>query len=343
MPTSRRATPTPRRSTPPTTARCATSCSPSAARCCSSRWPPWPRAGWSPAARCARSAASRPPRARSRSARSTRASRWKGRATSCASWPTPSTRCSAPRGRVREPAALRGQRVARAAHAAGDRAHRARRHPRRSRCRPRRAARDGLVVRDANERMERLIASLLALASTEAGIVQTRPADLAEIVAPALEREEAFGAGGALQLDATLDPRAGARRRGPARAPGREPRSRTRCATTRPSAGWGAHRDRRGEAACDVANAGRASTRRARSRGCWSRSGGWSPRARARPAATASAWPWSGRWPRPTAAASPCSPAREGGLEVTVSLPMACSDAGEPIAAPPGAPPPRNP
>ena len=41
------------------------------------------------------------------------------------------------------------------------------------------------VVRDANERMERLIASLLALASSEAGIVQARAADLAEIVAPA--------------------------------------------------------------------------------------------------------------------------------------------------------------
>ena len=34
------------------------------------------------------------------------------------------------------------------------------------------------VVRDANERMERLIASLLALASSEAGIVQARAADL---------------------------------------------------------------------------------------------------------------------------------------------------------------------
>jgi signal transduction histidine kinase len=54
--------------------------------------------------------------------------------------------------------------------------------------------------------MERLIASLLALASSEGGVVQSRDADLAEIVAPALEREEAFSAGGALQLDATLAP-----------------------------------------------------------------------------------------------------------------------------------------
>jgi signal transduction histidine kinase len=61
-----------------------------------------------------------------------------------------------------------------------------------------------LVVRDANERMERLIASLLALASSEGGIVQARAADLADVVAPALQRE-AF-ADGALQLEATLTP-----------------------------------------------------------------------------------------------------------------------------------------
>jgi signal transduction histidine kinase len=60
------------------------------------------------------------------------------------------------------------------------------------------------VVRDANERMERLIASLLALASSEAGNVQARPADLAEIVAPGLEREPAFAPGGPLRLEATL-------------------------------------------------------------------------------------------------------------------------------------------
>jgi signal transduction histidine kinase len=62
-----------------------------------------------------------------------------------------------------------------------------------------------LVVRDANDRMERLIASLLALASSEAGIVHPRLVDLADAVAPALERDEAFGPGGALQLHATLD------------------------------------------------------------------------------------------------------------------------------------------
>ena len=61
------------------------------------------------------------------------------------------------------------------------------------------------VIRDANERMERLIASLLALASSEAGIVQPRPADLAELVAPALEREPAFE-DSRLQLEALLSP-----------------------------------------------------------------------------------------------------------------------------------------
>ena len=61
------------------------------------------------------------------------------------------------------------------------------------------------VIRDANERMERLIASLLALASSEAGIVQQRPVDLADVVAPALEREPLFD-DGSLQLEATLSP-----------------------------------------------------------------------------------------------------------------------------------------
>ena len=59
------------------------------------------------------------------------------------------------------------------------------------------------VIRDANERMERLISSLLALASSEGGIVQARPADLAEVVAPALQRERLFE-DGSLQLDALL-------------------------------------------------------------------------------------------------------------------------------------------
>jgi signal transduction histidine kinase len=60
------------------------------------------------------------------------------------------------------------------------------------------------VVQDANERMERLIASLLALASSEGGIAQSRPADLAQIVRPALDRE-AFS-DGTLQLEASLAP-----------------------------------------------------------------------------------------------------------------------------------------
>jgi signal transduction histidine kinase len=60
------------------------------------------------------------------------------------------------------------------------------------------------VVRDANERMERLIASLLALASSEGGVVLARSADLAEAVTPALEREAFLD--GALQLEATLAP-----------------------------------------------------------------------------------------------------------------------------------------
>jgi signal transduction histidine kinase len=61
------------------------------------------------------------------------------------------------------------------------------------------------VVQDANERMERLISSLLALASSEGGIVHARQADLAELVAPALEREPAFGPEGALRLESMLE------------------------------------------------------------------------------------------------------------------------------------------
>ncbi|MGZ4277541.1 MAG: sensor histidine kinase [Solirubrobacteraceae bacterium] len=60
------------------------------------------------------------------------------------------------------------------------------------------------VVGDANTRMERLISSLLALASSEAGIAASRSADLARAVRPALDRERAFYVGGPLQLEATL-------------------------------------------------------------------------------------------------------------------------------------------
>ena len=61
------------------------------------------------------------------------------------------------------------------------------------------------VVGDANTRMERLIGSLLALASSEAGIASARSADLARAVRPALDRERAFYVAGRLRLDASLD------------------------------------------------------------------------------------------------------------------------------------------
>ena len=162
------------------------------------------------------------------------------------------------------------------------------------------------VVRDANERMERLIASLLALASSEAGIVQARSADLAEIVAPALDREEAFADGGALQLEAALSP---------APVLG-DPVLLERLAENlienavryNAAIGWVRVRTgiERGEAILHVANPGvridptavedllepfrRLESSRAR-----------------RPAATASASPWSAPWRRRTAAAWPCS------------------------------------
>jgi signal transduction histidine kinase len=80
------------------------------------------------------------------------------------------------------------------------------------------------VVRETNERMERLIASLLALAKGEGGVSDPRPADLAAAVRPALRAhgfhvageppaetgagsgEVPLQPGGALRLDARLDP-----------------------------------------------------------------------------------------------------------------------------------------
>jgi signal transduction histidine kinase len=62
----------------------------------------------------------------------------------------------------------------------------------------------GLVIRDANARMERLIASLLALASSEGAIEHPVAVDLADAIGPALDAEEAIGAGGALHLEAHL-------------------------------------------------------------------------------------------------------------------------------------------
>ena len=113
------------------------------------------------------------------------------------------------------------------------------------------------VVRDANERMERLIASLLALASSEAGIVQARGGR------PGRDR----GAGARPRGRLRRGRRAAARCRARARrrswaircCSSAWPRtsSRTRSATTRPSAGCGVRTGiERGEAVLHVANAG---------------------------------------------------------------------------------------
>ena len=60
------------------------------------------------------------------------------------------------------------------------------------------------VVRDANERMELLIDSLLALATSGAGAIERRPTDLAMITEGALERLRGAPAG--LTVDAVLHP-----------------------------------------------------------------------------------------------------------------------------------------
>ena len=195
-----------------------------------------------------------------------------------------------------------------------------------------------LVVRDANERMERLIASLLALASSEGGHradAQRRP-----------RRDRG----------ARARPRGGVRRRrraaarGRARAPRRSsatpscssawPRtsSRTRSATTPPSAGCG----------CAPGSS-------AARRSCTSPT----PASRIDPTAVeellepfrrleSSRSRSTGGYGLGLAVVRAVAQAhggrvavlarREGGLEVTVSLPMASAAAGEPIASAPAAP-----
>jgi signal transduction histidine kinase len=189
------------------------------------------------------------------------------------------------------------------------------------------------VVRDANERMERLIASLLALASSEGGIVQARGADLAEIVSPALDRQEAF-ADGTLQLEAALSP---------APVLG-DPVLLERLADNlienavryNAAVGWVRVRTgiERGEAVLHVANPGARIDPTAveellepfrRLESSRSRSTGGYGLGLAVVRAVAQAH--GGR--------VAVLARREGGLEVTVSLPMASAGAGEPIASAP--------
>ena len=151
--------------------------------------------------------------------------------------------------------------------------------------------------------------SLLALASSEAGIVQARGADLAEIVAPALDREERLRRRRRAAARAAARARAGRGRSGAARAPGREPHRERGPLQRRRRLGARAHRDRARRGGPARRQPRRAHRPGRRSRSCSSPSAAWSPRARARPAATASAWPSSAPWRRPTAAASRCWPA----------------------------------
>ena len=134
------------------------------------------------AACCARCSGSPRRRGASRRTRSTSASRSRARATSSRSWPTPSTRMLERLSRrLRQPAALRGQRVARAAHAADRHAHRARGDARRpGRHATPSCARWPRAVHDALDRTERLVQSLLTLARSEGAVTRRDPLDLAE-------------------------------------------------------------------------------------------------------------------------------------------------------------------
>jgi signal transduction histidine kinase len=170
-----------------------------------------------------------------------------------------------------------------------------------------------------------------ALASSEGGIVQTRrPTSPRSWPRHWLAREGAFGAGGALQLDATLDsaPVVG------------DPVLLERLAANlienavryNAAVGWVRVRTgiERGEAVLHVVNPGARIDRSAVEELLWSPSAAWSRRARARPVATAWASQSSARSRRPTAAVSRVLGPARGRLEATVSLPMAAAAAGEP-------------
>ena len=108
------------------------------------------------------------------------------------------------RGRLRQPAPIRGRRVARAAHAAVD-------HPGRGRRRrspiPTRAAKElrlALAVNDAVVRAEALIDSLLALARSDSTMHERKAVDLAELTGDVVgERVEAASTAG-VEIDLDL-------------------------------------------------------------------------------------------------------------------------------------------
>ena len=62
------------------------------------------------------------------------------------------------------------------------------------------------VIAETNTRMERLIGSLLTLASSDAGVVRRASADLADAARSAIAAETALADGGPLTLQARLDP-----------------------------------------------------------------------------------------------------------------------------------------
>ena len=115
----------------------------------------------------------------------------------------------APVGRLRQPAALRGQRVARAAHAARPSCA----PSSRSRSPTRDASNAELrtmaeEVHDALDRTERLVQSLLTLARSEGAITRRDPLDLASAARLALEHAARDADAAGLAVTADLAPRA---------------------------------------------------------------------------------------------------------------------------------------
>ena len=183
------------------------------------------------------------------------------------------------------------------------------------------------IVRATNARMEVLIGSLLTLAGSEAGVAEREPLDLADVVRVALDAEAGAAPGR----------RAHPRFAGSTAAPVHgDPLLLERLAANlvhnavryNATVGWVrvSHRPGAGRGAARRREPGPRSCPPTRRPGWSSRSAASRARARARPAAMASAWPSSARSRMPTAARVELVPRSEGGLVVTVALPAALGD-----------------
>ena len=122
-------------------------------------------------------------------------SSWTARTTSSRSSPTPSTRCWTGWSAPSTPSALRRQRLARAAHPAGDQPHAAGGAALRSRSASPDLQQLGKTLLATNERSEQLVEGLLLLARSDNEIVERKPVDLAEVATRAVDQTRGGGRG----------------------------------------------------------------------------------------------------------------------------------------------------